>query len=149
MSLPVYLLDTDILSIHQRQQGQEYERVRRRLEAVDPTLVFVSIISFHEHVIGWNAYLQRAKKSAGLIHGYSMFERTLLDFSRLNLLSFDQEGAREYDRLKSQGLRVGTMDLRIAAIALANNFTVVTRNTVDFERVAGLRIEDWTSPFQS
>lgn len=46
--------------------------------------------------------------------------------------------------LKSQGVRVGTMDLRIAAIAIANNVTPLTRNTVDFERVVNLHFEDWT-----
>jgi tRNA(fMet)-specific endonuclease VapC len=37
------------------------------------------------------------------------------------------------------------MDLRIASIALANNMTLLTRNTVDFERVPGLIQEDWTT----
>ena len=144
MSWEVYLLDTDILSIHQRQRGEEYERVRNHLDAVDPASIFVSIISFHEQATGWNAYVQRARKSEGLIHGYSRFERMLFDFSRLNILSFDEDAASEYDQLKAQGIRIGAMDLRIAAIAVANDFAVVTRNTVDFERVPGLRLEDWT-----
>ncbi len=41
-------------------------------------------------------------------------------------------------------VRIGTMDLRIASIALARGFTVLTRNLVDFERVPGLAVEDWT-----
>lgn len=53
------MLDTDILSIHQSERGDEYDRLRRRLDVVDQKLVFVSIISFHEQVLGWNAYLQR------------------------------------------------------------------------------------------
>jgi tRNA(fMet)-specific endonuclease VapC len=36
------------------------------------------------------------------------------------------------------------MDLKIAAIALAHTATLVTRNTRDFEKIAGLKIEDWT-----
>jgi tRNA(fMet)-specific endonuclease VapC len=140
----VYLLDTDILSIHQSQRGEEYERVRRHLGRVDPIVVFVSIISFQEQAVGWNAYLQRAKKIDGLIHGYEKFERILLDFNRLNILGFDRAAADEFSQLKALGLRIGTMDLRIAAIALANDCIVVTRNSVDFERVPGLRVEDWT-----
>ena len=42
-------------------------------------------------------------------------------------------------------LNVGGMDLRIAAIALENNATVVTRNVVDFQRIPGLLIEDWAA----
>jgi len=140
----VYVLDTDILSIHQSEKGWEYERVRSRLDRVEPTSVFVAIVSLHEQAIGWHSYLQRAKNMEGLMHGYAKFERMLLDFTRLNILAFDQGAADEFDRLTSLGVRIGAMDLRIAATALANNCAVVTRNTVDFERVPGLRIEDWT-----
>jgi tRNA(fMet)-specific endonuclease VapC len=140
----VFVLDTNILSIHQRGKGEEYERVRARLNRVDPRTVFVSIVSLHEQTVGWNVYLHRAKK--GLIKGYGKFQRMLQDFRQLNILGFDQVAGDEYDRLRSLGVRIGAMDLRIAATALANGMTVVTRNTVDFERVPGLRIEDWTLP---
>ena len=36
------------------------------------------------------------------------------------------------------------MDLRIAAIALAGNLTVLTRNKSDFGKILGLPIQDWT-----
>ena len=37
------------------------------------------------------------------------------------------------------------MDLRIAATAMASDYTVLTRNLVDFQKVPGLRVADWTS----
>ena len=49
-----------------------------------------------------------------------------------------------YDGLLAQNLRVGTMDLRLAAIALSQNLTVLTRNLRDFGRVPGLKVEDRT-----
>lgn len=144
MNSPVYVLDTDILSIHQSEAGAEYERLRKHLDGVDPRLVFVSIVSFQEQALGWNSYLQQAKKLESLIRGYAKFQRMLLDFTRLNILAFDQDSLKELESLKAAGVQVGAMDLRIAAVALANECTLVTRNTVDFERVPGLRIEDWT-----
>lgn len=47
------------------------------------------------------------------------------------------------ERLASAGTPIGAYDLQIAAIALANNLTLVTHNTREFERVEGLQVEDW------
>jgi tRNA(fMet)-specific endonuclease VapC len=99
--------------------------------------------------VGWNAYLHRAKKMDGLIRGDEKFQRLLLNFTRLNILAFDREAADEYEQLNGIGVRIGAMDLRIAAVAIANDCVLVTRNTVDFERVPGLRFEDWTLPKRS
>ncbi|MCY7391407.1 MAG: type II toxin-antitoxin system VapC family toxin [Leptolyngbyaceae cyanobacterium CAN_BIN12] len=62
-------------------------------------------------------------------------------------LPFDDEAAiicgQIRARLASGGTPIGTCDLLIAAIGLANNLTLVTHNTREFERVNGLQIEDW------
>jgi tRNA(fMet)-specific endonuclease VapC len=41
-------------------------------------------------------------------------------------------------------VRVGAMDLKIAAVALANSVAVITRNIGDFSKIPGLKAEDWT-----
>lgn len=46
-------------------------------------------------------------------------------------------------QLKKMGTPIGSYDIQIAAIALANNLTLVTHNIREFERVEGLQIEDW------
>ncbi len=51
----------------------------------------------------------------------------------------------EFESLKQAGIRVGTMDLKIASIVLANDATLLTRNTNVFNRIPGLRIEGWLS----
>lgn len=62
-------------------------------------------------------------------------------------LPFDDRSALIYGRIRAQlaasGTPIGPYDLQIAAIALANNLTLVTHNTREFSRVEGLRIEDW------
>ncbi len=79
-----------------------------------------------------------------LIRGYALLARILSSYTRLPVGPFDAAAATVFDALKPQKLRVATMDLRIAAVALSRNLTLVTRNARDFARVPGLRLEDWT-----
>ena len=65
---------------------------------------------------------------------------------KMNVLPLTEEGANSSFRLRQSGVRVGTMDLRIGSIALIHGFAVLTPNTIDFERITGLRVEDWTRP---
>ncbi|MGI0494959.1 type II toxin-antitoxin system tRNA(fMet)-specific endonuclease VapC [Alkalinema pantanalense CENA528] len=62
-------------------------------------------------------------------------------------LSFDDQAALICGRIRGQlanlGTPIGTCDLQIAAIALANDLTLVTHNTQEFSRVEGLQMEDW------
>ncbi len=71
-----------------------------------------------------------------------MVEQCLIDFNAYRVLPLDQPAIAIYQQFLS--LRINKMDLRIAATALSHNLTVLTRNSVDFQRVPGLRIEDWT-----
>ena len=59
-------------------------------------------------------------------------------------LPFDETAATIFDQLRAQRIRIGTNDLAIAAITLSVRGILVTRNTVDFQRVPDLLIEDWT-----
>jgi tRNA(fMet)-specific endonuclease VapC len=62
-------------------------------------------------------------------------------------LPFDDSAAEHYGRIRSELARAGTPiggnDVMIAAIALTHNLTLVTHNLKEFERVNGLKIEDW------
>ena len=103
----------------------------------------MSIVTIEEQLRGWLAYVAKAPAVEGAIKGYSKLREVIQRFSEINVLDFDSKAAKVFVELKSQGVRVGTMDLRIAAIAIANDLTLLTRNTIDFERVPNLRFEDW------
>lgn len=70
-------------------------------------------------------------------------------FQEFATLPFDEKCEEVYGMIRAQlalaGTPIGPNDLLIAAIALANGFTVVTRNTREFGRVRGLPTEDWES----
>ena len=63
------------------------------------------------------------------------------------ILPFDEPAARAYAEIRVQletaGQRLDDADLRIAAICLAHELTLVTGNVRHFERVPGLRVENW------
>ena len=68
-------------------------------------------------------------------------------FAPLQSLPFDDECAEHYGQIRAdlltQGKPIGPNDTLIAAIARAHDATVITHNTGEFSRVAGLRMEDW------
>ena len=142
----MFLLDTDHLVILQRRTPPEYGRLKARMGTHDPQDFFVSIVSFHEEVNGWNAYLNRAKNIEGVVHAYGMYQDLLTDFARRRVLPFDRRAGEVFESLRKHRIRIGTMDLRIAAIAIADRYTVLSRNLADFRKVPGLTAEDWTGP---
>ncbi len=142
----MYLLDTDTIGILQRSSEPEFSRLSRRMQASKVADFFVSIVSFHEQVTGWNAYLNRARTPQGVIRAYQMFEGILRDFAERQVLPFDEAATDVFESLKRQRIRVGTLDLRIASIAIAKQMTLISRNLVDFKKVPGLDVEDWTTP---
>ena len=75
---------------------------------------------------------------------FDLAPRCVAESSQLNILEFDSAAITIFGDLKRQRPHVGSQDLRIAAIAIANGAIVVTRNRADFEQIAGLKIEDWT-----
>lgn len=141
----MFILDTDHLGILQGRKLPEADRLLARIAARTPTEFFTTIVSFHEQVAGWSAYLAKARDRAGVVRAYRGFQQILADFARAQVLPFDEAAGARFDALRAGRVRVATMDLRIASIALANGFTLLTRNLVDFRLVPGLAVEDWTT----
>jgi tRNA(fMet)-specific endonuclease VapC len=139
-----FLLDTDHLSILQKQSGPEFARLTARMAQQPPADLALSVVSYHEQVLGCQTYLGRAQNPADLLRGYAMLWRVHSDFSMSIVLPFDAAAATVYGSLLAQRLRIGSMDQRIAAIALSRGLTLVTRNLRDFGKVPGLTAADWT-----
>ncbi len=139
----MYLLDTDHLSVLER-GGAESERLRRRLQAVLPDEVAATIVSYEEQTRGWLSYLARARSLEEQVASYGYLQRHLQVFCAVPLIAFDSAAAAIVRQLQRQRVRIGTMDLKIASIALAHDATLLSRNLTDFRKVPGLRVEDWT-----
>jgi len=139
-----FLLDTDHISILQKQSGPEYRALMPRIAQVPPAELAFCIVSFHEQVLGCNTYIAQAKTTADVVRGYLMFDRVLSAFAVALVLLFDAKASAVFDGLVGKRVRIATMDLRIASIALSQGLTLLTRNSRDFSRVPQLLIEDWT-----
>ena len=129
-----YLLDTNICIYIARRSPPE---VLSRLERLKPGDVGMSVITYLELVYG--AYKSRRVQSN---------LEAIESLSRLvPVLSLDVTAARRYGQIRTdlekRGAPIGAYDLLIAAHALAGGLTVVTNNTREFRRVAGLRVENW------
>ena len=139
-----YLLDTDHLSILQRQAGQDYINLSTRMAGYSLTDFGVSTVTFHEQMLGSHTYINRARNLNDMVKGYEMMTRLVRDFKLLPLVSFDAGAATALSQLQSQRIQLGKMDARIAAISLYRGLILLTRNRRDFGKVPDLSIEDWT-----
>jgi tRNA(fMet)-specific endonuclease VapC len=139
------VLDTDHASlVGTSRVNAESSRVLKRLESVPPDEVRIAIVGIEEQMRGWLAALNIEKAAARQVFAYRELERLFDFYSRFAVLSFDDAAASKFDSLRTNKIRIGTSDLKIASICLVNDATLLTRNTRDFGKVPGLKIEDWT-----
>jgi tRNA(fMet)-specific endonuclease VapC len=59
------------------------------------------------------------------------------------IVPFDEMAARRFEEFRKAKIRVGTSDLKIAAVAITCDSLLLTANRHDFELVPGLRFENW------
>ncbi len=139
----LYILDTDHLSLLYR-DSVEAVNIGRRIARIPDTRIAVSIISYEEQMRGWLSFSAQAKSTPQQIEAYRHLRKLVEQFRDVPLIDYDEKAAPEFERLVRERVRIGTMDLKIAAIALANGAVMLTRNRRDFEKVPDLQIEDWT-----
>jgi tRNA(fMet)-specific endonuclease VapC len=135
-----FLLDTDLVSLDQR----GHPLVRARVQMAGPSQVATSIITVEEQVRGWLAAIRAATTPAARVTAYERLRMAVEYFASFSIMDYTAAADALVHDLRRQGLRIGTQDLRIAAVALVNRATLVTRNSVDFQQVPGLVIEDWS-----
>lgn len=117
-------------------------RLLRRIEK-EGADVFVCIVGVEESVQGWLALLNKRQAGRDQLLVYSRFQRDTEALLKFAILPFDEEAVNHFERLRVEHPRLGSMDLKIASICLAHDATLLSRNLRDFEKVPGLRTENW------
>lgn len=136
-----YLLDTDTMSLIQFGNATVLARVAAHLDSE----IVLSAVSLQEQMQGWLGRFGKLAAPSQIADWYDRFvERIFPVWKRFAVLPFPEPAIRRFEGLRSLRLNIGAMDLRIAAVALVNGLTVVTRNRGDFGRVPGLTCEDWS-----
>jgi tRNA(fMet)-specific endonuclease VapC len=138
------VLDTDHVSVLEHETSEPAKKLQERLQALPLAEVTTSVISFEEQVRGWFSLIARAKDGAERVHAYGRLKNTLDNYANLTVLAFDSACEALYQELRGQKLRIGAQDLKIAAISLRHDATLLTRNLSDFKKVPKLKAEDWT-----
>ena len=135
------ILDTDHLAALDR-GGPIGRALGERLKA-EPTRPAATVVSFEEQLRGWLALVRREADPFKLVRHYSRLEARIQFFSEWTVLSWSDAAAAINVNLKTQRIRISTMDLRIACIVLANDATLLSANLRDFQKVPGLQVQNW------
>jgi len=131
--MSLWILDTDHVSLFQRRHPQVVQRVL----SARPEMVSVSIITVEEQMRGRLSSLKQSRETEQLIQSYRRLGETIQYFCHISVLAFDQSAHKHYIVLLNQKIRIGRSDLKIAAIALSRQATLVTRNFRDFSLANG------------
>ena len=91
------------------------------------------------------AEYQKGTSAVRQINAYTKLRQLFRFFATWEVLDWTEAAATRFTVLRSAKTRGGTMDLKIAGIALANDAVLLTRNLHDFENVPGLKAVDWLS----
>jgi tRNA(fMet)-specific endonuclease VapC len=134
-----YVFDTDHLSLYSRNHPVLLNKLRS-----EQIPLITTVINLEEQVRGRLCQVSDAKNDIQQSTAYRWLTETIADLSTFQILQYESKAQEIFKKFKTQRVRIGTQDLRIGSIALANEAVVLTRNLRDFEKIPGLTIEDWS-----
>jgi tRNA(fMet)-specific endonuclease VapC len=139
----VILLDTDHLTVLKYFDSERYARLHGRLLAAAPELIGTTIVNVEEQMRGWLSPIAKERTLLRQIITYRELTDLFEFFARLHIVSLCANAVELFNSFRKSGIKIGTMDLKTASIAVANKALLLTANRQDFEKVPGLRFENW------
>lgn len=137
----LWILDTNHYREFER-GSVKGEVIKHKLIKLD-ALAGITVATAEEVVRGRLARIQPHQQVDRGVESYGQFKDSLEGFANIMILPWTSAAADIFDLMVFQRLRIGTMDLRIASMALVYDAVILTRNLVDFEKVPGLQVENW------
>jgi len=137
--MSLYIFDTDHVTLHQH----GHAHIIAAIQSHSADDLAITVVTVEEQMRGRLAQIGRPGVNLAL--AYEQLKLTAHYFCDLTILPFDPAAQDIYQRLRAQNIRVGTLDLRIAAIAMERDAVLVTRNAHDFRQVPRLALTDWST----
>jgi tRNA(fMet)-specific endonuclease VapC len=138
----VILLDSDhisvLIDVHQASRA----KLLQRLDQADDR-VQLPIAVVEEQLRGWLAEIHRKRDVHKQIVPYLRLAKLIDFFGDWPITDWSEPAADVFVGLRKRRIRIGTQDLKIASIAIANEGLLLSANLRDFEQVPDLRVEDW------
>jgi tRNA(fMet)-specific endonuclease VapC len=139
------VLDTDAITFLEKRKRNTSQQLRDRLAALSAEHdIVTTIITYEEQTRGWMSEFTKALNPQGLVNAYNDLLEHLNAYKDTDVIPYTLAAESKYQELRKQKIRIGTRDLRIAAITLTHNATLLTRNLHDFSKIPNLHVEDWT-----
>jgi tRNA(fMet)-specific endonuclease VapC len=139
----MHLLETDHLTVPNDEEHPRCRALRARMNASEDSFFATTIVSAEEQMRGWLAKIHAAKDAEQQVAWYEQLAWLIEFLADWQIIAFDQQAAAEFKRLRRLQLRIGTFDLKIAAIARVHDALLLSGNQRDFGQVPGLRVESW------
>jgi tRNA(fMet)-specific endonuclease VapC len=139
----VILLDTDHVNVLKYPAHPRFASLTTQLNTSADQDIATTVITVEEQMRGWLAWINRSDDVRRQVPGYQELLRLFGFFARWHVVPFDERAASEFYGLRAQRIRIGTMDLKIAAIALVHGALLLSANLRDFQQVPNLRIANW------
>jgi tRNA(fMet)-specific endonuclease VapC len=140
------ILDTDHISLLQHSDSAEGQRLVQRLAASPDPDIVTSVVTVEEQMRGWLQVIARYRDLQQQSGYYDKLIEFIRFFARWRIVPFGEAAVHKFRDLQQARVRIATTDLKIAAIALAGQAVLLSRNSSDFRQVPGLHVEDWTVP---
>ncbi len=137
------LLDTDHLTVLKYTDSERHARLRGRLLAAAPEPVGTTIVNVEEQMRGWLSAIAKERTLLRQIAAYRELTDLFDFFAKLHIISLSADAIELFNGFRKSGIKIGSMDLKMACIAVANHALFLTANRRDFEKVPGLRFENW------
>jgi len=136
-------LDTDHLTLLKYTANPRCQALLERMRASPDQQIGTTIISVEEQWRGWFAVIARHRNVRRQVKAYQELVSLHEFLSGWTITPFTDAAADRFDQLRDHGVRIGSMDLKIASIALTHDALVLSANLHDFQQVPGLRVENW------